>query len=135
MSLRKSIARWGVCFLAVLMVWVPTCVQAEMLSTQKALQTLSQNASNRERLTAMVLRKEVQAQLQEFGVSGTEALSRVNSMTDDEVASVIDQIDQYASGGDPVWKASGETEAGHVFMIIVGVIIIGCLSLCWLLFI
>ena len=134
MRFKKATARCGVYFLAVLMVWVPTCAQAEMLGTQKALQSFSQNASDRERLTFLVLRKEVQAQLQEFGVSGTEALSRVNSMTDDEVSSVIDQIEQYA-GGDPIWKASGERDAGHLFTIIVALLVIGCLSFCWLFFI
>lgn len=135
MRFKKATARCGVYFLAVLMVWVPTCAQAEMLSTQKALQSFSQNASDREQLISLVLRKEVQAQLQEFGVSGTEALSRVNSMTDDEVSSVIDQIEQYTSGGDPVWKTSGEKDIGYVFMIIVAVAVIGCLSFCWLFFI
>ncbi len=134
MSLRKSIARCGVYFLAFVMVWVPTCVQAEMLNTQKALQSLSQNAGDRERLVSLLLRNEVQAQLQEFGVSGTEALSRVNSMTDDEVSSVIQQIEQYA-GGDAEWKASGDKDIGYVFMIVVVLAVMGCLALCWLLFI
>ena len=83
----------------------------------------------------MVLRKEVQTQLQEYGVSRTESMSRVNSMTDDEVASVIDQVEEYVAAGDPLWRASGDKDAGYIFTIIVGVIVIGCLAFCWLFFI
>lgn len=133
MSLRKSVARCGVYLLAVIMVWVPTCVQAEMLSTQEARQSFSQNAGDRERLTALVLRQEVQAQFQEYGVSGTEAMNRVNTMTDEEVASVINQIEAYASGGDPLWRASGDRDAGYIFMIIVVLAVLGCLAVCFFL--
>jgi len=114
------------------MLWVPTVAQAEMLSTQKTLQSFNINAEKREWLTSMVLRKEVQAQLQEYGVSRAESLNRVNSMTDDEIASVTDQIEQYVAAGDPLWRASGETDSGHVFMIVIGALLIACLALCWL---
>ncbi len=132
MLLKKAIRLCGVYLLAATMLWVPTVTQAEMLSTQKTLQSLTSNSEKREWLTSMVLRKEVQAQLQEYGVSRAESLNRVNSMTDDEVASVIDQIEQYAGAGDPVWRASGETDSGHVFMIVIGALLIACLALCWL---
>lgn len=62
-------------------------------------------------------------------------MHRVNSMTDSEVASVIDQIEQYAGAGDPLWRASGDKDAGYIFTIIVGVLVIGCLAFCWLIFI
>ena len=99
MLLKKAIRLCGVYLLAATMLWVPTVAQAEMLSTQKTLQSLTNNAAKRELLTSMVLRKEVQAQLQEYGVSRAESLNRVNSMTDNEVASVIYQIELYAGAG------------------------------------
>ncbi len=132
MLLKKAIRLCGVYLLAATMLWVPTVAQAEMLSTQKTFQSLTINAEKREWLTSMVLRKEVQAQLQEYGVSRAESLNRVNSMTDNEVASVIYQIEQYAGAGDPVWRASGDKEAGYIFMIVIGALIIACLALCWL---
>ena len=132
MPFKKIIRCCGVYLLAATMLWVPTVTQAEMLSTQKTLQSLTSNSEKREWLTSMVLRKEVQAQLQEYGVSRAESLNRVNSMTDDEVASVTDQIEQYVAAGDPVWRASGEMDSGHVFMIIIGALLIACLALCWL---
>ncbi len=135
MPFKKAIRFCGVYLLAAIMLWVPTIAQAEMLSTQKTLQSLSNNAEKREWLTAMVRRKEVQVQLQEYGVSRTESMNRVNSMTDDEVASMIDQIEEYVAAGDPLWRASGESDAGYIFTIIIALLVMGCLAACWLLFI
>ncbi len=135
MPFKRAIRFCGVYLLAAIMLWAPTVAQAEMLSTQKTLQSLTNNTEKREWLTSMVLRKEVQTQLQEYGVSRAESINRVNSMTDDEVASVTDQIEQYVAAGDPLWKASGDKDAGYIFTIIVGVLVIGCLALCWLIFI
>ncbi len=135
MPFKKAIRFCGVYLLAAIMLWAPTVAQAEMLSTQKTLQSLTNNTEKREWLTSMVLRKEVQTQLQEYGVSRAESINRVNSMTDDEVASVTDQIEQYVAAGDPLWRASGDKDAGYIFTIIVGVIVIGCLAFCWLIFI
>jgi hypothetical protein len=135
MSFKKAIRLCGVYLLAATMLWVPTITQAEMLSTQKTLQSLTSHTEKREWLTAMVLRKEVQKQLQEYGVSREESMNRVNSMTDDEVVAVTDQIEQYVAAGDPLWRASGDKDAGYIFTIIVGVIVIGCLAFCWLIFV
>ena len=135
MPFKKAIRFCGVYLLAAIMLWAPTVAQAEMLSTQKTLQSLTNNTEKREWLTSMVLRKEVQTQLQEYGVSKAESMHRVNSMTDDEVASVIDQVEEYVAAGDPLWRASGDKDAGYIFTIIVGVIVIGCLAFCWLIFI
>ncbi len=134
MRLKQTTGICGVYLLAAIRVWVPASVQAEMLGTPQAMQSLSDPASEREQLISMVQRTEVQERLQAFGVSGTEALNRVNSMTDDEVASVMLQIEQYA-GGDPIWRASGEKDAGYIFTLVVALAVIGCLAFCWLFFI
>ncbi len=86
MRLKQTTGICGVYLLAAIRVWVPASVRAEMLGTPQAMQSLSDPASEREQLISMVQRTEVQEHLQAFGVSGTEALNRVNSMTDDEVA-------------------------------------------------
>nr|NIQ00723.1 PA2779 family protein [Nitrospinaceae bacterium]NIR54802.1 PA2779 family protein [Nitrospinaceae bacterium]NIS85227.1 PA2779 family protein [Nitrospinaceae bacterium]NIT82040.1 PA2779 family protein [Nitrospinaceae bacterium]NIU44301.1 PA2779 family protein [Nitrospinaceae bacterium] len=92
--------------------------------------------SDRERLIVIVQRREVQAKLKEFGVSGKEALARVNSMTDGEIASIFRQIEQYApAGADPLWRESGEKDPGYIFTIIVVLAVLGCLAFCWLLFV
>jgi len=135
MPFKRAIRFCGVYLLAAIMLWAPTVAQAEMLSTQRTFQSLTSNTEKREWLTSMVLRKEVQTQLQEYGVSRAESINRVNSMTDDEVASVTDQIEQYVAAGDPLWRASGDKDAGYIFTIIVGVLVIACLAFCWLIFI
>ncbi len=134
MRLKQTTGVCGVYLLAAIMVWVPASVQAEMLGTRQALQSSSNQSSDREQLISMVQRTEVQERLREFGVSGTEALHRVNSMTDGEVASAMLQIEQYA-GGDPIWRVSGEKDAGYIFTLVVALIVIGCLAFCWIFFI
>jgi len=136
MPFKKAIRFCGVYLLTATMLWVPTVTQAEMLSTQKTLQSLSSNVEKREWLTAMVLREEVQGRLQEYGVSREESMNRVNSMTDSEVVTMVDQIEQYVAGaGDPLWRESGEKDAGYIFTIIVALLVMGCLAACWLIFI
>ena len=135
MPFKKAIQFCGVYLLAATLLWVPTVAHAEMLSTQKTLQSLTNNVEKREWLTAMVLRKEVQGRLQEYGVSKVESMNRVNSMTDGEVASIVDQVEQYVAAGDPLWRASGQQDAGYIFTIIAAVLVMGCLAACWLLFI
>lgn len=134
MRLKQTTGVCGVYLLAAILVWVPASVQAEMVGTRQALQSLSNQASDREQLTSLVQRTEVLERLREFGVSGTEALHRVNSMTDGEVASAMLQIEQYA-GGDPIWRVSGEKDAGYIFTLVVALIVIGCLAFCWIFFI
>ena len=61
MQFKKAIRFCGVYLLAAIMLWVPTTVaQAEVLSTQKTLQSLTNTAEKREWFTAIVLREEVQ---------------------------------------------------------------------------
>ena len=122
MLLKQAIGAYGVYLLTAIMVWVPASVQAEMLGTRQAMQSLSNQPGDREQLVSMVQRAEVQERLQAFGVSGTEALNRVNSMTDDEVASVILQIDQLPEGQ----GAAGTVLAA---LLIVGIVVL----LLWLL--
>ena len=135
MPFRKAIRICGVYLLAAALLWVPTVAQAEMLTTQQMLQSLTDSADKREWLTSMVLRKEAQGRLQEYGVSQAEAVNRINSLTDNEVASVTEQIEQYVAAGDPLWRASGEKDAGYIFTLIVVLLVAGCLAACWLFFI
>ena len=133
MFIQKTLPKIGIYFLAVTLVWVPASLQAEMLNTGQVLQADSETGS-REQLLSMIQRTDVQARLQEFGVSQSEALSRVNSMTDEEVVSVVQQIEQFA-GGDPLWRDSGDRDAGYIFTLVIALAVMGCLAFCWLFFI
>lgn len=122
MRLKQTTVACGVYLLAAILVWVPFSVQAEMLGTRQAMQSLSNPASDREQLISMVQRAEVQERLQAFGVSGTEALARLNSLTDAEVSQLAAEIDQLPEG-------QGAAGAVLAAFLIVGLVVL----LLWLL--
>lgn len=135
MRLRKVAVIGGIYFLAALMIWIPNRVQAEMLDTQQTLQSRADAEAKRQWLAAVVQRREAAVQLQKFGVSQNEALNRVQSMTDEEVVETVSQIEQYAGAGDPLWKGEGERDWGYFFMIVAVLLVLGCATFCWLIFI
>jgi hypothetical protein len=65
--------------------------QAGMLATESALA--------RERIAAALERAEVQAALAAYGVSPSDAQSRVAAMTDAEAAQLAARIDELPAGG------------------------------------
>jgi len=70
-----------------------------MVATQQVLQT-SAPAGARARLHAFLDREDVQRVLERWGVSTAEAKSRVDALSDSEVASVAGRLDSLPSGGD-----------------------------------
>jgi hypothetical protein len=61
---------------------------------------LAQSAEDRGRIIAFLDREEVGSQLQQHGVTATEAKARVEALTDDEVRTVLGKMDQLPAGGD-----------------------------------
>jgi len=57
---------------------------------------------DRARISAFLDRKEVLAQLQQEGVSPSEAKARVNALTDDEAHNIAGKLDQLPAGGDGI---------------------------------
>ena len=84
--LRRLIAS-----LLILSLVVPLPANAGMLPTASALE--------RERVTNLLERAEVQAQLHAFGVSPAEVKARVAAMSDAEVADLAARIDELPAGG------------------------------------
>ncbi len=68
-------------------------VQAAMVSTESAL-----DEADRIQLVTMLEREDVQQQLVEMGVDPTDALARVEQMTDKEVVELNGQIAQLPAG-------------------------------------
>jgi len=68
-----------------------------MITTEYAIHQDSEQLSDRARLRAFLGRADVMAQLQAFGIGHEEALSRVDSLTDREIASIAGKMDQIAS--------------------------------------
>jgi hypothetical protein len=70
-----------------------------MVTTEDILDRDSKFDSDRARIKAFVSRNDVIAQLQSYGISSGEALARVDSFADREVALIADKLDQLPAGG------------------------------------
>tara|TARA_R110000787_G_scaffold17066_3_gene53897 strand:- start:403 stop:780 length:378 start_codon:yes stop_codon:yes gene_type:complete len=73
-------------------------VQAAMISTPDVIQS-QQSAYDREQLSSMLERNDVQQQLLSMGVAPETVQERVNSMTDFEIAQLNEQINDMPAGG------------------------------------
>jgi hypothetical protein len=82
--------RW-IAGLLILSLAVPLPVQAGLVSTDSLLE--------RERITTLLERGDVQAQLQAYGVSPGEVKARVAALTDAEAAELAARIDELPAGG------------------------------------
>ena len=78
--------------------WVSSQGWAHMLTTENAVERGIENLSQREKLHALINRKDVQPQLEQYGLSSEEALARLNSLTDAEVSQLAAEIDQLPEG-------------------------------------
>jgi low affinity Fe/Cu permease len=95
-SMRKPIA--GIVILAISVFsisWAPA--HAAMVSTDEILKQNKQNL-DRERLTILLDRSEVRKQLEAWGVKSEEAKKTIESLTDREIAEIVDRIDQMPAG-------------------------------------
>ena len=63
-------------------------------------------SAQRERVTGFLERSEVRDRLQSLGVDPDAARSRVAALSDDEVASLADEIDRLPAGGSDVLTAA-----------------------------
>jgi hypothetical protein len=65
-----------------------------MITTEYVIHQDSEQLSDRARLRAFLGRADVMAQIQACGISHEEALSRVDSLTDREIASIAGKMDE-----------------------------------------
>lgn len=79
-------------------------VQAALISTE---QVVAAGAAQQQRATISVAlnRTEVQAQLQDLGITRADAQARIAALTDAEAASIAHQIDTLPAGGDGILGA------------------------------
>jgi hypothetical protein len=82
-------------------------VQAAMISTEYFIHQGSNHFSDRARVRAFFTRVDVMAQMQAYGISYEEALSRVASLTDSEIALITGKLDQIPAGAETVYSADG----------------------------
>jgi hypothetical protein len=91
-TLRRLIAS-----LLVICIAVPLPSQAAMLATDATLA-----AVQRDQVTRVLERADIQARLAALGVDADAVKSRVAALTDDEVAQLAAKIDNLPAGGDGI---------------------------------
>ena len=91
--------------------------RAVMITTEYAIHQDSEQLSDRARLRAFLGRADVMAQMQAYGISHEEALSRVDSLTDREIASIAGKMDQIPVG------AGGNYEFDGSLLAIIGLLL------------
>ena len=77
--------------------WVSSTTWAKMIETDAVLHPEAQ--TDRERLRDILDRKELQEQFEQYDISKAEIRTRLDSLTDAEVATLLDKIDQIPEGG------------------------------------
>jgi hypothetical protein len=73
---------------------IPVPVQAGLLATDAVIKT-----EHQERISSLLDRADVRAQLQAYGVSPSEVKARVAALTDEEAAELAAKIDSLPAGG------------------------------------
>lgn len=74
-------------------------VHAAMIGTDQVV-TSTQTLQDRERIRVFLQREDVRQMLRQQGVDAGDAITRVGSMTNDEVNLVAGKLDQLPAGGD-----------------------------------
>jgi len=107
----KTLSRNLLCRLLVaLMAWMPfQWAQAGLITTDRAAAAAASQA-DRTALLSLVARPDVASRLQAFGVDPSQAKARVQSMTDEEVASLSQRIESLPAGA---------SDAGWLLVIII----------------
>ena len=81
-----------------LMVVPVQSVPAAMIDTE-AIMDSARGREAREYLHQLMARKDIQSAIVAHGIDADEAWARINSLPDDEVIRIADQIDQLPAGG------------------------------------
>ncbi|MBD3677483.1 MAG: PA2779 family protein [Rhodobacteraceae bacterium] len=103
--------------LAIQMVLLPTAstmAQAEMLSTDAAINKYSAYA-DRELLMSELQKDEIRDQIIALGVDPAEAEKRLSALSDDEIATILMQMDEGSAGAD---------HGGHILDVMLVVFVI-----------
>ena len=84
--------------LVVLFVSLPVNVAQSALVTTDQVLAASQAEEDRARVLAFLAREDVRQQITSLGVDPDEAARRVQSLSDAEIAQIVDQMDQDPAG-------------------------------------
>jgi Family of unknown function (DUF6627) len=77
--------------------WLTSYGYAEMVSTESAVQI----PDDRQRILDLLDRQEVIDELEKYGISKVEAVTRINSLSDEEITQIAGKLDELPAGGNP----------------------------------
>lgn len=80
--------------------WMTSFGWAEIAATDSVIAVSMQISADREKIRALLNREDVQQQLEAYGISHEEALTRVNSLTAGEVEEIMGKLDQLPGAGE-----------------------------------
>jgi Family of unknown function (DUF6627) len=103
--------------------WLTSYGYAEMIPTE----SVNQVQNDRQRLLDLLDRQEVIDELEKYSISKVEAVARINSLTNEEVAALATKIDRLPEGGEPYGEAA--ILAVFIAFYIVGVLLKGMVCL------
>lgn len=101
-----------------------SATQAALVGTEAARSTgASVGASDaRARVESFLARGDVADQLSRLGISADEARSRVATMSDDELATVAQRIDQVPAGGDALGTIVGAAVLVFIVLLVTDIL-------------
>ena len=117
-SITRYISRVLMLSVLSMSIWTPVA-QATMISSEQVA-NIQTAQNNRERVREFFDRADVQTQLQARGISADAAKTRVDMMTDNEVASINGHLNELPAGGDIV---------GVIFLVFIILLITDILGL------
>ena len=97
--IRKTLKPTSICLAVIMiMMFAPVhAVLAAMVGTETVIDS-ARGQEARDLIHKVLAREDVQAALGEHGIDAQEAKARIDSLTDDEVIRIADQIDQLPEG-------------------------------------
>ena len=103
------------------------CLTTPVLPARAEL--IGAQASDRERVAAVLARDEVRAQLVSRGVDAAQVEARLAALTDAETAQLAQDIDALPAGGNPVAAvAGGLAVLAYVFAVVVALAVTGVVA-------
>ncbi len=85
---------------------IATTANAELVGSNAAIEKYNA-AQARDRLESMIQREDVQKEFKQFGISPAEAKARVDAMSDEQVAQVVNKLDREPAGSGTVGTVVG----------------------------
>jgi hypothetical protein len=117
---RKTVV-YALCF-AVLNLGSPLVARAELVGTLQAVEA-STRAQDLATVTAGLAKQEVRDQMVALGVNPTDVDARVARLTDSELRTLADRMDQMPAGGDAL------AVIGIVFVVLIILELVGVIDI------